>query len=44
MLTEVTLEPFRLAEKTFVPVLLEARLTVSAVVVGLPKVSCSWTW
>src|ERR1700690_757786 len=43
MLTEVTVVPFKVAEKTAVPVLLDPRVTVSAVVVGLPKLSCSWT-
>ena len=42
MLTEVVGVPFNVAENT-PPVEVEDRLTVSAAVVGLPLLSCSWT-
>ena len=40
---DVMAEPPEVAANECVPLELEARLTVSAVVVRLPKASCSWT-
>jgi hypothetical protein len=39
----VTVEPFWVAENTAVPAVFDDKLTVSAVVVGFPNWSCSWT-
>ena len=43
METDATAVPPEVAEKMYVPVELEPRFTVSAVVAGLPNASCSWT-
>jgi hypothetical protein len=39
----VKLVPPGVAENSFVPLEFDAMVSVSAVVVGLPKLSCSWT-
>ena len=41
--TVVMALPDEVAENLAVPVELEPKVTVSAVVVGLPRASCSWT-
>ena len=43
MFTEATEPPFGVSENTAVPLEFDVKLTVSAVVVGLPLASSSWT-